>query len=293
MPGMSQKEKYIIWSLTILVLLLAVMAFWLIVYQRASLTKALARVLEERSASAQSVLNGVEPDEQQIVNERLAELLTMMAQNREETTVAVAPTPTGNAESVVIQLPASPIAVPPAQECAPQTYKVVRGDNLWRVAEKHYGKGSGHFYTEIAKAQKEKMRTPYVIHPGDVLVIPTLNCSPPASTNKRKQVAAASVGKEGSRYARPVTGVTVVAVAENEAQLASAPLPDPLDETLRTHFTAATSNREVHRVSPRAVHKSRRITIYTKNRTKRVHLPTHKPLKSIPNFSNTGYPMGT
>jgi nucleoid-associated protein YgaU len=35
-----------------------------------------------------------------------------------------------------------------------KTYKVVKGDSLWAIAQKHYGKGS--LYTKIQNANKSK-----------------------------------------------------------------------------------------------------------------------------------------
>ena len=50
------------------------------------------------------------------------------------------------------------------------TYTVKKGDNLWNIAKKHYGKGSQ--YTKIYNANKDKIKNPNLIYPGQVLVIP-------------------------------------------------------------------------------------------------------------------------
>jgi len=51
-------------------------------------------------------------------------------------------------------------------------YTVVKGDTLWAIAEKHYGKGKGAKYTEIVKANTPPVKNPDLIQPGWVLRIP-------------------------------------------------------------------------------------------------------------------------
>lgn len=51
-----------------------------------------------------------------------------------------------------------------------QTYTVVKGDCLWNIAKKFYGNGSK--YTVIANANKDKIKNPNLIYPGQVLTIP-------------------------------------------------------------------------------------------------------------------------
>lgn len=55
---------------------------------------------------------------------------------------------------------------------APTTknYTVVRGDCLWNIAKKYYGNGSQ--YTKIYNANRDKIKNPNLIYPGQVLVIP-------------------------------------------------------------------------------------------------------------------------
>lgn len=53
-----------------------------------------------------------------------------------------------------------------------QTYKVVKGDCLWNIAKKFYGDGSK--YTVIYNANKDKIKNPNLIYPGQVLTIPAL-----------------------------------------------------------------------------------------------------------------------
>ena len=50
------------------------------------------------------------------------------------------------------------------------TYTVVSGDCLWKIAKKFYGNGAQ--YTKIYNANKDKIKNPNLIYPGQVLVIP-------------------------------------------------------------------------------------------------------------------------
>jgi len=53
-------------------------------------------------------------------------------------------------------------------------YTVQKGDTLWAIAEKHYGKGKGPKHTEIVKANSPPVKNPDMIQPGWVLRIPPL-----------------------------------------------------------------------------------------------------------------------
>ncbi|MBJ6124831.1 peptidoglycan-binding protein LysM [Microvirga splendida] len=53
-------------------------------------------------------------------------------------------------------------------------YTVQKGDTLWEIAEKHYGKGKGAKHTEIVKANSPPVKNPDMIQPGWVLRIPPL-----------------------------------------------------------------------------------------------------------------------
>jgi nucleoid-associated protein YgaU len=50
---------------------------------------------------------------------------------------------------------------------------VVRGDSLWNIARAHYGDGMRH--TVIFGANKDQIRNPDLIYPGQVFSIPDLN----------------------------------------------------------------------------------------------------------------------
>jgi len=64
-------------------------------------------------------------------------------------------------------------AATPAKE--PIFYTVKKGDNLWKIAEKQYGKGKGAKNTIIFEANKPMLTHPDKIYPGQVLRIPELD----------------------------------------------------------------------------------------------------------------------
>lgn len=55
---------------------------------------------------------------------------------------------------------------------ANKTYTVKSGDCLWNIAKSFYGNGSK--YTAIADANKDKIKNPNLIYPGQVLTIPAM-----------------------------------------------------------------------------------------------------------------------
>jgi len=69
------------------------------------------------------------------------------------------------------------VAVAKKEEPAPAvnpksngTHVVQSGDTLWAIAKKYYGNGSQ--YTKIFNANKDKIKNPNLIYPGQVLTIP-------------------------------------------------------------------------------------------------------------------------
>jgi nucleoid-associated protein YgaU len=50
---------------------------------------------------------------------------------------------------------------------------VVRGDNLWNIARAHYGEGFR--YTMIFEANKDQIRDPNLIYPGQIFSLPKVN----------------------------------------------------------------------------------------------------------------------
>ena len=78
-------------------------------------------------------------------------------------------------EVPVTEEPVGPtIPVEPTVQELPQydaeTYTVVKGDSLWKIARKYLGKGAR--YTEIFELNKDKISNPNYIYPSQVLVMP-------------------------------------------------------------------------------------------------------------------------
>ena len=66
-------------------------------------------------------------------------------------------------------IPSSVPVPPPAPHGpSPRVYTVARGDTLWAIAARYYGRGTA--YPRIAVANR--FRAPYIIHVGERLVIP-------------------------------------------------------------------------------------------------------------------------
>lgn len=60
-----------------------------------------------------------------------------------------------------------PVVTPTVQT---KTYTIKKGDTLWAIAKKYYGKGSE--YPKIFNANKDKIKDPNKIYPGQVIKIP-------------------------------------------------------------------------------------------------------------------------
>jgi len=60
--------------------------------------------------------------------------------------------------------------VAPASSSDGRRLHVVRGDNLWNIAHAHYG--TGFHYTVIFGANKDQIRDPHLIYPGQVFTLP-------------------------------------------------------------------------------------------------------------------------
>ena len=60
--------------------------------------------------------------------------------------------------------------VSPAQTVEVTYYEIVKGDSLWKIAEKFYGNGSK--YTGIFEENREVIKDPDLIFPGQKIRIP-------------------------------------------------------------------------------------------------------------------------
>lgn len=58
----------------------------------------------------------------------------------------------------------------PAAEAAPQTYTVVKGDSLSKIAKRLYG--NANHWREIFEANRDQLKNPDLIKPGQVLKLP-------------------------------------------------------------------------------------------------------------------------
>ncbi len=72
----------------------------------------------------------------------------------------------GGASAVLAQAPKTPIALKPE---APDRYTVVRGDTLWSIAERYTD--SPWRWPELWNLNKDQIKNPHRIYPGDVIVL--------------------------------------------------------------------------------------------------------------------------
>lgn len=80
-----------------------------------------------------------------------------------------------------------------------ETYTVVKGDCLWNIAKRFYGDGSK--YPIIYNANKDKIKNPNLIYPGQVLLIPdpTQNVSVSTTSDSTSSPNSTSTSKNGCR----------------------------------------------------------------------------------------------
>ncbi|MDR1903263.1 MAG: LysM peptidoglycan-binding domain-containing protein [Treponema sp.] len=69
-----------------------------------------------------------------------------------------------------------------------QTYRVVRGDTLSRIAKRYYGNANGYYFPLIMLASQNTVRDPDIIVPGMDLAIPDLrkNLADPGANEQLK-----------------------------------------------------------------------------------------------------------
>ena len=70
----------------------------------------------------------------------------------------------------------APAPTPVPQTGESRTYVVVAGDNLWKIAVRHYGKGL--LWNEIYTANKDTVKNADTIYVGQTLILPALDLYP-------------------------------------------------------------------------------------------------------------------
>lgn len=95
-------------------------------------------------------------------------------------------------------------AAAPAAPAASGRYVVVRGDSLWKIAQRFLGSGSR--YWDLVEANKERypslLKNPDLIHPGWEFVIPGVD----ASSDARTAGVTGATGATGSTGSTGTTG---------------------------------------------------------------------------------------
>lgn len=72
-----------------------------------------------------------------------------------------------------LELPFDRVVVAPVSSSDGRRLHIVKGDNLWNIAQAHYGAGWRH--TIIFAANKDQVKNPHLIYPGQILSLPNVN----------------------------------------------------------------------------------------------------------------------
>lgn len=72
-----------------------------------------------------------------------------------------------------LELPFDRVVVAPVSSTDARRLHIVKGDNLWNIAQAHYGAGWRH--TIIFAANKDQVKNPHLIYPGQILSLPKVN----------------------------------------------------------------------------------------------------------------------
>jgi LysM repeat protein len=102
-----------------------------------------------------------------------SELRNPSTQEISRATVSITLTQSSDAAPAVgpVLRPPPPPPPPPAPP-PPRTYVVVKGDCLWRIAQRFYGPNAGPQWPRIYDANRNQIRDPHWIYPGQRFVIP-------------------------------------------------------------------------------------------------------------------------
>lgn len=69
-----------------------------------------------------------------------------------------------------LEMPFERVIVAPVSSTDGRRLHIVKGDNLWNIAQAHYGAGWRH--TVIFAANKDQVKNPHLIYPGQILSLP-------------------------------------------------------------------------------------------------------------------------
>lgn len=72
-----------------------------------------------------------------------------------------------------LEMPFDRVVVAPVSSTDGRRLHIVKGDNLWNIAQAHYGAGWRH--TVIFAANKDQVKNPHLIYPGQILSLPKAN----------------------------------------------------------------------------------------------------------------------
>ena len=72
-----------------------------------------------------------------------------------------------------LEMPFERVVVAPVSSTDGRRLHIVKGDNLWNIAQAHYGAGWRH--TVIFAANKDQVKNPHLIYPGQILSLPQVN----------------------------------------------------------------------------------------------------------------------
>ncbi len=72
-----------------------------------------------------------------------------------------------------LEMPFDRVVVAPVSSADGRRLHIVKGDNLWNIAQAHYGAGWRH--TVIFAANKDQVKNPHLIYPGQILSLPQVN----------------------------------------------------------------------------------------------------------------------